>query len=774
MFNKLYLLLVIVVGPVLAFAQTCEYSIRGEVSDASTGFPLVYVNIFVQEQQSGVTTDTSGWFQLTELCAGSYHLTFSHLGCTPQNLHILLERDTTLRIRMDHHATQIEGILVKGQPSTATIQSTQSIVKELIADNLDQNLSTLLENISGVQSLKNGAGIAKPVVHGLYGNRLAILNNGIAQSGQQWGNDHSPEIDPLVANRIRVIKSVSALAYPGANLGSVILVEPGKIDKEPHLHGKASYFFESNGRSHGLNLQMQKYSPELAWKINGTLKKTGDRSAPEYFLRNTGSSERNLALQLEKTFANKWFSELYASSFNTSLGVLRGGHVGNLTDLENAFVREQPFFTEEDFSYRLESPRQEVNHHLLKLATKYFKHENTWFEIIMAGQINTRKEFDVRRSGRSEVPALSLQQYSAYLETKWHQETDKDWKIDIGVQMNAVDNTNNPETGILPLIPDYVSLESGTYFLAHKRHKKWQWEGGLRYDYFHQQAVTITNTTPRTIARLNNNFHNISGSVGTNFALSEQLSLTYNLGYATRNPAINELYSGGLHQGVSGIEEGNPNLQREESIKSTLSLQGKIKQRLSFEALLYHQIIADYIYLQPQRELRLTIRGAFPLFAYQQTNATISGIDLSGQYIISDRFSSRFNYSFIRGRDRSQQLPLINIPSNNIAASLKYEWPPSMKRGNVFFNHSALQLNYKYVFNQGSILEEQDFLLPPPAYGLMGLKYSTDIQLSTFNSRLFIRVDNVLNVSFREYLNRQRYFANDLGRNIVIGISVNI
>ena len=50
--------------------------------------------------------------------------------------------------------------------------------------------------------LRNGSGISKPVIHGLFGNRVTILNNGITQSGQQWGNDHAPEIDPFVADHL--------------------------------------------------------------------------------------------------------------------------------------------------------------------------------------------------------------------------------------------------------------------------------------------------------------------------------------------------------------------------------------------------------------------------------------------------------------------------------------------------------------------------------------------------------------------------------------------
>jgi len=169
----------------------------------------------------------------------------------------------------------------------------------------------------------------------------------------------------------------------------------------------------------GLNLALQQYSKLLAWRVVGTLKKSGDNRTSKYFLRNTGNQEANVALQFDKSWNKKWYSDLYFSSFNAELGVLRGSHIGNLTDLKEALEREVPFFTEDEFSYSISSPYQKVNHHLLKFHTKYSISEKQWFDITYAGQYNLRKEFDVRRSGRSDIPALSLKQVSNFIEVKY-------------------------------------------------------------------------------------------------------------------------------------------------------------------------------------------------------------------------------------------------------------------------------------------------------------------------------------------------------------------
>lgn len=753
-------------------AQVCNFTLSGKIKDLETSDALKHVNVFVEELGTGTRADSLGFFSVPNLCAGDYHLVFSHVGCEAKQVFVHIVNDTSLIINLEHTEGSLQKVVIKGKKVQISTQHAETISEQEIIDNANENLSNLLESVAGVSTIKNGNGIAKPVVHGLYGNRLTILNNGIAQSGQQWGNDHSPEIDPLVANKIRVIKGVSALEYPGVNLGSVILIEPKKIFKEPHLHGRATYFFESNGRSNGLNLQLQQARKGYAWKVNGTLKKSGDKKSASYFLNNTGSEEGNLAIQLEKTFSDKLFTDVYFSTFNTTLGVLRGGHIGTPNDLQAAFQRKVPFFTEDNFSYDIDAPKQKVQHNLLKLHAKYFLTEEQFLDFTVAGQLNIRKEFDVRRNNRTDIPALNLNQKTFYAEAKYNQSFSKDWKLRTGFQFNFIDNTNNPETGILPLIPDYLSFEPGLFAVLTKRKNRSLFEFGGRYDKVIQDVLAITRSTPPKVVRYANDFDNLSFSSGWSYALHEHLSLSANLGFATRNPAVNELYSNGLHQGVSGIEQGNVNLKREQSTKASIGLSGLIEHRLTFETLLYYQRILDYIYLNPSAELRPTIRGVFPVFNYEQTNVQIYGLDAMVKYNFSETFYSKAAFSYIKGDDLSNDLPLIYMPSNNVTLLAGYEFSNPIKLGNKKLENLQFEIEDRYVFEQKQILPEQDFVLPPPAYNLVSFKTSTDVQLNKLRLRLLVKVDNALNVAYRDYLNRQRYFADDLGRNITIGATV--
>ncbi len=742
------------------------------VTDHDSDEPLELVNIYIAETQQGILTDHHGVFKIPNLCPGEYHLTISHVGCEAAYLFLELTADTTVNITMEHSDNVLEDVIVEGSSQTGTTQSTQAISEQTITDNATKSLATLLESMAGVSTLKNGSGISKPVIHGLFGNRITILNNGVAQSGQQWGNDHSPEIDALVANKIRVIKGVAALEYAGANLGGIVMVEPAPIGREPHLHGKGTYFFETNGQGHGVNLQLKQYTSRLAWKINGTFKKRGDQKTPNYFLNNTGSEEMNVALQLEKSFSSKFFTTLYFSSFNTQLGVLRGSHISSPNDLRMAFERETPFFTEETFSYGLGSPKQKVNHQFLKLTGKYFFNDNQWLETMVAGQLNERKEFDIRRGGRSGIPALNLQQYNLLISERYHHRLSATLDFIAGLQYNFTDNTNDSDTGVLPLIPDYLSNEIGSFVRLTKQVKKNRWELGARYDYLQQNVATITRTANPSIERFDNNFHNLSATAGWTYLFRPNLRLTGNLGLATRNPAINELYSNGLHQGVSGIEEGDVNLKKEQSLKSTLSFSGSEHDHFSFEILGYYQRIKDYIYLDPQDSLRVTLRGTFPVFRYEQTDASIYGLDLSGKFQILPAFHANLSYSFIRGKDLTNNLPLVNIPANTINFSLAYEVPKQVKLNKVIFENIVFEVENRYVFKQNNLEPEQDLVPTPDAYYLLGASAASDIQLAKLRLRFFTKIENALNVRYRDYLNRQRYFADDLGVNFKAGMTV--
>lgn len=750
----------------VGIGQDCKISLSGYIFDKGTNIPLEFANVYLEGTELGAVSDIDGYFQIPNLCPNSYHLRISHIGCEASQYFIDIQKDTTIQVQLEHHLELLDEVIVHGSLEDNSSQNSSTIGREAIASESNKNISDILENIAGVSVLKSGTGISKPVIHGLYGNRVSILNNGISQAGQQWGNDHAPEIDPFVAKHLSVVKGAAALAHSSNSLGGVVLVETEHIAEDPHLHGEAQYIFQSNGLGHTVNTSLEKSSDWAAWRITGTWKQQGDNKSPDYFLTNTGKKEANIALQLEKEFSQRWHSSLYYSLFNTEIGILRGSHIGNLTDLETALNNLVPLFTNEDFSYQINAPRQAVQHHLLKLESKYFLTDNQVLKFKYGGQINQRKEFDVRRSGRTDIPALSLVQQSHFGEAVYQNAFSNDFFFKTGLQFTVVDNTNQPETGVLPLIPDYRSFQTGGFALIQQSKNQLFWEFGGRYDLKNINIVTITQTLPRAIERFQHNFNNYALSGGLKYNINPSFKTNLNVGYMLRTPEVNELYSFGLHQGVSGLEEGNRDLTAEKSLKVVLSNDFRIKDQVFFQVLAYYQNIDSYIYLQPQNEFRLTIRGAFPVFIYEQTNATIYGTDILFKYEPHKNWKFLAKYALVRGQDTTQDLPLINMPADNLYGALTYSFSDDS-----FLKNSQLSVNGKYVFQQQRLLEEQDFLATPDAYFLLGLTASTSIEWAESKLRFHLSVENALNERYRDYLNRLRYFADETGVNVVFGVN---
>jgi iron complex outermembrane receptor protein len=774
-FNNILTVIALLWGGSIASASACTTPLRGYVKEANSQEPLAFVTVVVPQTGQVAYSDSLGYFEVLLACEGTQELTFSYVGYSDYNWKVTLPVDSVPILELQPSSILIKKVTVTAVQAPKESYRPAGLDEQAIGDRASSNLGNLLENLAGVSTLKNGSTIAKPIVQGLYGNRLTLLNNGIAQSGQQWGNDHSPEIDPLVSSNIQLLQGVGSLEYMGANTGTVVLLSPKAIGKAEDWHFRGRYFLESNGWTNGLHLAAQGATPLLSWRVNGTYQRGGDKHTPDYWLTNTGQQTASGSLQLERRWSPQLSSTLYASSFYTELGVLRGTHIGNLTDLNAAFQREIPFYTQPDFSYKIQAPKQRVQHHLIKLQTEHQVQAHHKLSYTLSTQLNDRREFDVRRGNRTKRPTLSLQQWTYFAEARHDYQPSPSKQLSTGLQLNFTDNTNRPETGVSPLIPDYTHARVGAFASMARVWKRSRLEAGLRYDFHNQHVATISTSFPREVVRYHNLFHAINAAASWSYALSSKLDMSLQAGYSTRNPGINELYSAGLHQGVSGIEEGDPDLNMERLAQGRLGLMGRLFKGLAVQGTAYYQYFDNYIYLQPQAEMRLTIRGAFPVFVYEQTRAHIYGADLGFDWDMNPYWTVGSRCSYLRGADLAQKRALINMPPNNWQSYLAYHLESQWKinRHNTL-EDLELRLQHRYVDELRYLSAVQDFLPPPPAYHLLGFTAAATIQSEQLQTRFVLRVDNLLNTRYRDYLNRHRYFADAQGINVVLTASVSL
>ncbi|TAF65179.1 MAG: TonB-dependent receptor [Cytophagales bacterium] len=736
---------------IVHFLQAQELvRVRGQVIDFE-GKPIIGVNIVAAEApEKGATTDANGYFTLM-VSRNDKKLLFSHIGYEQKTMDIALENQSDVyltNIQLFPKEWTIEGIDIHASAIQDNTETKSILTQENIIAQQGLSLAQMLQQMSGVSNLQTGSSIGKPVIHGLHSNRLLILQNGVRQEGQQWGLDHAPEIDLQTAGKIWVLKGAGAVRYGADAIAGVVLVEPAPIRLAP-LNGYIATTTMSNGRQQQVAVGLEGQRKQFSWRVQSNGKYGGNVHTPNYYLANTGIREWNLSSQMRYE-SKKWHIELFYSRFATEIGIFSGAHIGNLSDLQGVIARGTPFIIK-DFDYQLENPRQKVTHDLLKVS--FAKHQS--FELTYAFQYNKRQEFDIRRAGRSEIPALDMQLFTHSIEAAWKIKNIASGDLQMGVQLQNQQNSNIAGTGVKPLIPNYSTINIGAFALLRQLYSRWQWEAGLRYDY--KMAQVLRFNASGEIENAHFLFDNFSASAGLMYVGAQKWTISTHLTTAWRPPAMNELFSEGLHHGVAAIELGDATLKSEKSYQWHIDFQMQWG-RLSLETNAFLQYIDDFIFLQPLNEPILSVRGAFPSFAYRATRALLYGADVSANWQINKDFSLQTQMSLLQAKDLKNEKFLPLMPSNRYTAALHYE----KKLGKALQFHTYY--NATWVDKQYLVNETEDYMPPPEAYWLMEAGAGFTHQKYTIN----LTVYNLTNNIYREYMNRFRYYADEMGRNYVL------
>jgi iron complex outermembrane receptor protein len=256
--------------------------------------------------------------------------------------------------------------------------------------------------------------------------------------------------------------------------------------------------------------------------------------------------------------------------------------------------------------------------------------------------------------------------------------------------------------------------------------------------------------------------------------------LRTNLSSASRAPNPSELFSDGLHHSLARIELGELRIDSEQSFKIGADLQGSL-YGVRFNIQPYYNLINDFIILEPSGT-DTTIRGAFPVWQYRQSDSTLYGINATLSYNYSN-FGLTSNLAYVNGQDLEREEALINMPPLNVSNTLTYrkaEW-------NNFF----LSLNSQFVTEQTRFPDNnfdvriinrttgefEDVLLdistPPKAYHLLNLKSGMQFDWGEKQLSVNLLVNNVLNTSYRSYLNALRFYADEVGTNAMLQLKLN-
>ena len=755
-----------------AYSQNCKLVLKGHVEDLDTREKLSNATVIIPELNREIVTDAEGDFSFENLCAGKFTLIVSHVGCETVTLSINLTKTRHIDIDMPHIKNTLHEVVVSGVKG---LQNTGT-KKELTARQMDQskgqNLAEALSRLNGVTLLQTGSTVSKPVIHGLHGNRILTINNGVRQEGQQWGNEHAPEIDPFIAGKLMVIKGVDELKYGSDAIGGVILVEPKALINVPGYNAEFNTGYFTNNRqwiASGMYEQQLKSLPGFTYRVQGTYKRGANSTTPHYRLNNTGSEEKNFSLTAGWK-KNNFNTELFYSFFNTKLGIFEGSHIGNLTDLQTAINNNEPdaAFTGEN-TYRINRPYQAVQHHLLKWKSVLQQGKNK-FSLLASMQSNYREEYDIVRNPNTKRPQLDLSIITTSQELSW--EHSRSNGLVHLVAANAMQQDNSYSGRYF--IPAYKAYNFGGYYLAKWNNKKWDLQAGVRYDNKNLYTNRIL-SNGTAFDEYSFNFSTLAAAINAGYKITAGWKTNASITAATRAPQVNELLSNGIHHGSATYETGDINLKPEKSFNINWGNSWSNKNKsFSAELNIFNNRINNFIYQQPKpNEPVLTIAGAFPLWVYQQNDARLQGLDLSVKWSPLAHFDYEFSYSMLRAKNLDSSDWIIRMPADRFRNVLSYNFHHGKK-----ITGSYISAEYSYVFKQTRTPNEsnamQDYKEAPGAYGLVNADAGTTINLGKIPVSFSIAVRNVFNTAYRDYLNSMRYFTDETGRNFQFRIKIPI
>ncbi|MCB9203019.1 MAG: TonB-dependent receptor [Flavobacteriales bacterium] len=796
--NKIFYVLVLCIS--FVNAQNQLYEVKGKVIDFHDGKALQNSKVVLQtkDKTTIVHTDSLGVFLIKGNLKGNSKLTVYHDECEPFFITITIPVKKELIIKMEHHVHELEQVNVRTKE-----YNNLGIKSELDTQTLEnyssKNLGDALNEVSGISSINTGNSIVKPIIHGLHSSRVMVLNQGVRMENQQWGIEHAPSIDINSVEKVSVIKSSNALEYSGDAIGGIVLLESKKFPKKDSLYGKSMVSGNSNGRGILLNSTLTKtFKKGFFIKGQASFNCHGDYHAPDYNLTNTGYLSKGISFESGFHSFKKGISFFY-NYVDNEIGILRASHIGNSRDLYQAISERKPLIIE-DFSYDINAPKQKIIHHLAKvnLYKRFAKFGKVDFQYDF--QMNNRKEYDVRRTSESStIPALDLELITQTFSANILYDAITDFNAKFGIMYRNQDNYPNPDTGVRRLIPDYKSNQFGSYFITdYKWNSNWKSEFGIRYDYFSIDAekfytksrweelnydVKFSNliTKEYSTQYLTNpklNFNSIASSLGINYTNFNDFSLTLNYNLSQRIPNPAELFSDGLHHSSASIEYGDLEMKKEISNQISFTVEKKFAD-FSVSLLPYVNFIKDYMYIEPIG-IEKNTRGEFLVWNYKQNNALLLGADLDFNYDASF-MSWKGNASYIYAQNTDKNEPLISIPPFTINNQLSFKikkWK-NLNAGitSVFVAKQNRFPNTNFsisiIENEEVVERNIDVSSTEKAYHLLGINANKTINFKKSSLNLSFSVENLFNTKYRNYLNRLRYFSDDLGRNFNIQIKYN-
>lgn len=600
-----------------------------------------------------------------------------------------------------------------------------------------QTLSDALSNLPGVSQLTTGA-ISKPVIRGLYGERIQVNVAGLKLEDQQWEDEYGLGLSDVGVGRVELIKGPASLLFGSNAMGGVVnIVEEDWLEQEKNNHNLNFKLF-SNTYGAGLDYGFRKAGK------NTFLFRAGLESHADYS-DGAGNRVKNTRFALYNLKLGYIINRSRFKSENRILAAFNEfGFIADTSELHEE--NEDP-----RLSRKFENAHQKVLSALFSSINTLKLNETTEWKTTLGLQYNLRQEQE-----RSNTIDLNLSLGTVSLNTNLKKQLGTRWTWTNGLAGIFQLNTNY---GSRIIVPDATIGEGSAYSYVKYRHLSGRvngnFEAGLRYD--HRQIVTHQtgsfNPPTSEIPPFNRGFNDVNGSVGESLNY-KNLLLKVDLSSGFRSGNLAELSANGLHEGTPNWYIGNPDMKVEHCLDADISASWQYKW-LTLRGSVFNNKFRNFIYLLPTDEEYF----GFKIYRYEQTNATLKGFEAGFSIDKNEHFSFSMDYSYLDAkRTDGTWLPL--TPGNRLLFESKYFLPAFASN----WQHTFLSFGANYTQEQNNT---DSFESPTPAYFIL----NAGAGVSFKSVRILLTCRNLTNTLYYDHLSRLKYYGLfDMGRNIVLNL----
>ncbi|MES2303592.1 MAG: TonB-dependent receptor [Pseudomonadota bacterium] len=540
----------------------------------------------------------------------------------------------------DNHTQPSSEIIVTApiQRDRIDILSGVSVIAgEALTQALRPTLGESLDKTPGVSATSFGPNASRPVLRGLQGDRVRILTDGVgAFDVSNTSADHAVVINPLLAERIEVLRGPATLLFGSSAIGGVVNVIDKRIprtvpDEIAHVDILASYGSAATERSVGGAVDVP-VGKQFVVHADGSYLKTGNMRVGDYVL---APSARQTALANAGTEDADQIAEGIDFAANAGLRNrlpnsqaetwTAGVGAALITDTGNLGIA----YSHYDSLYAIpvryaiapgqgeEGPRLDVAQDRLDLRAEVETGGSLIKSVRARAGFASYRHFELEADG-----SVGTAFYNKGIEGRVElvQEKRGAWAGASGVQYFVRDfNVIGDEA----FLPKSTTQQLGVFTLQEFDLGKLKLEGGARFEHTVLEARPLSAQTQFFSGR--RTFDTVSGSVGASYAIAPGWRLGANLSRTIRAPSADELFANGPHAGTQAFEIGNPDFRPERALGLEAVLKGK-GEGYSLEASAYYNWFDNFIY----EDLTGQVEDGLPVYQFNQGKARYYGFEIQG------------------------------------------------------------------------------------------------------------------------------------------------